>query len=53
MDTQLNVMYIHLATNSWLIQVKSIKLAVSPHFERNIGLPGNMITPCEGNMNTV
>jgi hypothetical protein len=33
--------------------VQSLKLAVSPHFEINISVPGNMITPCEGNMSAV
>jgi hypothetical protein len=36
-------MYIPLATNVWLIQLQSLKLAVSPHFEK-IGFPGNTIT---------
>jgi hypothetical protein len=45
-------MYILLGTNAWLIQVQSLKLAVLPHFEMNISVPGNMITPCEGNMST-
>jgi hypothetical protein len=53
LDTKLNIMCIPLATNAWLIQVQSLKLAVSPHFEKNNSIPGNMITPCEGNMNTV
>jgi hypothetical protein len=53
MDTKFNYMYIPLATNVWLTQVKSIKVAESPHFEMNISVAGNMITPCEGNMNTV
>jgi hypothetical protein len=46
-------MYKPLATNTWLLQVRSLKLAVSPHFEMNISVPGNMITPYEGNMSTV
>jgi hypothetical protein len=51
--TKLNAMCLPLATNLRLIQVQSIKLAVSPHFEINISVPGNMITPCKGNMSTV
>jgi hypothetical protein len=42
-----------LATNASLIQVQSLKLAVLPHFEINISVPGDMITLCEGNMGTV
>jgi hypothetical protein len=41
------------ATNVWLIQLQSLKLAVSPHFEMHINVPGNMITQCEGNVSTV
>jgi hypothetical protein len=45
-------MCIPLTTNTCLIQVQPLKLAVSPHFEINISVPGNMIAPCEGNMST-
>jgi hypothetical protein len=42
-----------LVTNVWLIQVQTLKLEVLPHFQMNISVPGNTITPCEGNMSTV
>jgi hypothetical protein len=43
-------MCMHLATNAWQIHVHSVKLAVSPHFEVNISLTGDMGTPCEGSV---
>jgi hypothetical protein len=33
-----------LATNVLLILVQPLKLAVSPHFEMNTSIPGNMTT---------
>lgn len=44
---------ISLATNAWFIQIQYIIMAVSRHFEINIGDPVNMIITCEGNMSAL
>jgi hypothetical protein len=52
LHSKLNVLYVPLNTNVWLIHVQSLKLAESPHYETSISVPGN-ITPRGGNVSTV